>query len=153
MLADSPASVSAVADIRWREWGHAPEPDDPAWWLDITTREAGRERLPVTFVAHDADNDVLGAVGLDVYDIDERRESSPWVTGMVVRTDRRRSGAGRLLMHHLEKWAAQHGIAEVWVGTDLAREFYRQCGWTTIETLVTAAGHPITVLHKKLLER
>jgi GNAT superfamily N-acetyltransferase len=150
LLADFPAWVSAVADMRWREWGHAPEPDDPAWWLDVSSREAGRDGLPVTFVAHSATQEVLGAVGLDYYDLDERRETSPWVTGMIVRRDHRRSGVGRTLMQHLERWAAAHGIAEAWVGTDLAREFYQCCGWTTIETFRNTTGQHMTVLHKRL---
>lgn len=151
LLADSPGSVRAVADMRWREWGHFPESGDPTWWLDVTSHEAGRDQLPVTFVAHGAANDVLGAVGLDTYDLDERRDTSPWVTGMIVRQDHRGKGVGRLLMQHLEQWAADHDIAEAWVGTDLARGFYERCGWVVLETFTSTTGQHMTVLHKKLL--
>src|SRR3954466_14091633 len=150
LLADFPASVSAVADMRWREWGHAPEPEDPAWWLDVSSREAGRDGLPVTFVAHSAAEEVLGAVGLDHYDLDERRETSPWVTGMIVRRDHRGRGVGRTLMQHLERWAAEHDIAEAWVGTDLARGFYERCGWALQETFKSTAGQHMVVLRKRL---
>jgi GNAT superfamily N-acetyltransferase len=37
--------------------------------------------------------------------VDERRETSPWVTGMIVRSDSRGHGIGRALMRHLEHWA------------------------------------------------
>src|SRR3954447_12035273 len=123
LLADSLTSAEAVAQMRWREWGHPPEPEALDWWRDITVREAGREELPVTFVAHDASGEVVGAVGLDTYDLDERRATSPWVTGMIVRKDRRGQGVGQTLMHHLEHWAAQQQISQAWVGTDLARRF------------------------------
>jgi hypothetical protein len=63
LLAAFPGSMQAVADIRWQEWGHPPESEDPAWWLETTIREAGRVDLPVTFVAHDAAGEVLGASG------------------------------------------------------------------------------------------
>jgi GNAT superfamily N-acetyltransferase len=151
LLADRIASAEAVAQMRWREWGHHPEPEDPAWWLETTVREAGSEELPVTFVAHDAAGDVLGAVGMDTYDLDERRDTSPWVTGMIVRRDRREQGVGRTLMQHLEQWAAQHGVTDAWVGTDLAAGFYERCGWTPKETFTTSTGQQMTVLHKKLL--
>ena len=128
LLADRPDAIPAVADIRWREWGHPPESEDPAWWLDITTAEAGREQLPITLVALDDAGETLGAVGLDHYDLDERRETTPWVTGMIVRADRRNEGVGRVLMAHLEQWAVAHGIAEAWVGTELAAGFYQRCG-------------------------
>jgi GNAT superfamily N-acetyltransferase len=150
LLADSLTSAEAVAEMRWHEWGRAPEPEDPAWWLETTVREAGRDALPVTFVAHDPAGEVLGAAGLDTYDLDERHETSPWVTGVIVSPDRRGMGVGRALMQHLERWAAEHQIAEAWVGTDLAAGFYQRCGWTVRETFTTTTGQQISVLHKAL---
>jgi GNAT superfamily N-acetyltransferase len=150
LLADSLAAAGSVADMRWREWGHPPEPDDPAWWLETTVNEAGRDRLPVTLVAHDVAGEVVGAVGLDTYDVDERRDTSPWVTGMIVRPDRRREGIGRVLMEHLERWAAEHGIAQAWVGTDLAPGFYQRCGWVLQESFTTHEGQHMDVLHKQM---
>jgi GNAT superfamily N-acetyltransferase len=151
LLADSLTSAEAVAEMRWQEWGRPPEPEDPAWWLETTIREAGREKLPVTFVARDVADDVLGAVGLDTYDLDERHDTSPWVTGMIVRRDRRGEGVGRTMMQHLEQWAAEHRIAEAWVGTDLALGFYQRCGWTLQETFTRSTGQHMDVLHKRLL--
>ena len=94
--------------------------------------------------------EVLGAVGLDHFDLDERRETSPWVTGMIVRRDHRGRGVGRTLMQHLERWAAEHSIAEAWVGTDLARGFYERCGWILQETFTSTAGQHMAVLRKRL---
>jgi GNAT superfamily N-acetyltransferase len=139
--------------MRWLEWGHPPEPEDPAWWLATTVREAGRDELPVTWVAHDEAGQVVGAAGLDLFDLDERRETSPWVTGMIVRRDRRRTGVGRLLLGHLEQWAAEHGTTVAWVGTDLAEGFYRRCGWTVVETFTADNGQEINVLTKHLSGR
>lgn len=150
LLADSLDAVEPVAMMRWREWGHPPEPEDPAFWLEVTRREAGREDLPVTWVARDADGAVLGAVGLDAYDLDERRDTTPWVTGMIVRPDLRGQGIGRVLMRHLEEWAAAQRITEAWVGTDLAATFYEKCGWIPEESFVTSAGEHMDVLHKHL---
>ncbi len=150
LLADSPDSIEAVAEMRWQEWGHPPEPEDPAWWLETTAREAGREHLPVTFVAHDADA-VVGAVGLNAYDLDERRDTSPWVIGMIVRGDRRGEEIGRTLMQHLERWAAEHRIGVAWVATEEATGFYQRCGWTLQETFVTRRGQDMNVLYKQLL--
>ena len=76
LLADRLADAPAVADIRWRDWGYGSQPTDLAFWLDTTLREAGRDKLPVTYVAYDADDVVLGAVGMDHHDdIDEWHES------------------------------------------------------------------------------
>ena len=150
LLADQPRLVEEVADMRWREWGHAPEPEDPAWWLETTTREAGRDQLPATFVAVDRAGAAIGAVGLAEYDLAERRDRSPWVIGMIVRTDHRGAGIGRALLNRLEAWAAQRGTGGLWVATGEAAGFYRRCGWLPAETLATASGQPCTVLGKRL---
>src|SRR4051812_13039417 len=152
LLSDYPDSVEAVATLRWSEWGHPPEPEDPAFWLEVTRNEAGRAELPVTFVAHDESGAVLGAVGLDTYDLDERHDRTPWVTGMIVRRELRGQGVGRSLMRHLEQWGAEHHIPEAWVGPDTgsAAAFYKKCGWTMQESFMRSAGERIEILHKHL---
>ena len=91
----------------------------------------------------------MGAVGLDTYDLEERHDTSPWVTGTIVRQDGRGAGVGRILMQHLEQWAGDHGIDEAWVGAQAAR-FYRRCGWAVQEDFTTTDGQRMTVLHKRL---
>jgi len=150
LLADRPELVYAVAEIRWKEWGHAPEPEDLAYWVDVTQREAGRNDLPITFVAVD-DHGAIGAVGLGQFDIDERRDRSPWVLGMVVRADRRGQGVGRALMGELEAWAAARGVVQAWVATGPAATFYRTCGWRITEVVQRGSGEPTTVLTKRLV--
>ena len=149
LLADHPELVAAVGRIRWEEWGHPPEPEDLSWWVDVTGREAGREGLPVTFVAVDGSGAALGAVGLGEFDIDERRDRSPGVLGMIIRRDSRGRGVGRSLLSELERHAAANGFSPVWVATGgPAVGFYRRCGWQPVETLRLASGHPTTVLQK-----
>ena len=151
LLADVPQLVRTVGEIRWKEWGHAPEPEDLSSWVEITAREAGRQQLPVTFVAVDARGEALGAVGLGEFDIAERRDRSPWVLGMVVRSDRRGQGVGRLLLSRLERFASDRSHPDVWVATGgSAVGFYRRCGWEVIERLQLASGETSTVLRKLL---
>ena len=151
LLADNTHLTPAVGEIRWREWGHPPEPEDPAWWIDVTAREAGRDHLPVTWVAIDAHGEALGAVGLGEFDIEERRDRSPWVLGMIVQPNRRGEGIGRLLLTQLETWAGARGYPQVWVATGgPAIGFYQACGWELVETLDLASGESATVLTKRL---
>ena len=65
-------------------------------------------------------DDALGAVGLGEFDLEERRNRSPWVLGMIVRFDQRGAGSGRLLLGRLERWAHQQGYQRVWVATGWA---------------------------------
>jgi GNAT superfamily N-acetyltransferase len=149
LLADRPDLIEAVTDLRWREWGHEPEPTDRDWWRAATIREAGRDTLPLTWVASDASG-ALGAVGLGEFDIEELHDRSPWVLGLIVRPDRRRGGMGRVLLSQLERWAGEKGYGEVWVATgDPAVDFYRRCGWTVREIVPRSGGLSMNVLSKR----
>ena len=151
LLADHEQLIAAIGELCWREWGHPPEPTDLEWWVDVTAREAGRDRLPITWVALDERGGALGRVGLGEFDIEERRDRSPWVLGMIVRPDRRGMGVGRLLLAQLEAWAGSHGYQQVWVATGgRAIDFYRKCGWELSETVERASGEAASVLTKHL---
>jgi len=151
LLGDYPHLVAEVGHLRWREWGRAPEPTDPAFWVSVTGDEAGRVHLPVSWVAVAADGRAVGAVGLGEFDIDERRDRSPWVLGMIVHPDQRRRGIGRLLLAALGDWAADRGWQRLWVATGgPAVRFYEDCGWENVESFARANGEMTTVLMKLL---
>jgi GNAT superfamily N-acetyltransferase len=151
LLADHPQLIPAVGELRWREWGRPPEPESLDWWVDVTAREAGREALPVTWAAFEADGSVLGAVGLGEFDIEERRDRSPWVLGMVVDPAQRNRGTGGRLMRALEGWAAGQGYSRLWVATGgRAVDFYRKCGWEVTESFVRTSGEHMTILTRSL---
>jgi GNAT superfamily N-acetyltransferase len=155
LLADHPELIPAVAALRHREWGRAPEPEDPRWWLAMARREAGRDDLPVTFAAVDAGGQLTGAVGLGAFDLPELATTgrTPWVLGMVVRPDQRGTGTGRALLAHLERAAAARGHHEVWVATEQAAAFYQRCGWHPVERATLAGGEVTTVLRRPLTGR
>ena len=151
LLAEHPELILAVGELRWREWGRPPEPESLDWWVDATARESGRDALPVTWVAFEADGRVLGAVGLGEFDIEERRDRSPWVLGMVVEPAQRNRGTGGRLMRALEGWAAGQGYTRLWVATGgRAVDFYRKCGWEVTESFVRLSGEHMTILTRSL---
>jgi GNAT superfamily N-acetyltransferase len=153
LLADRLDLIEPAGDLRWREWGRPPEPVDRSWWIDVTRREAGRHDLPVSWVAVGSDGDLAGTVGLGEFDIEERRDTSPWVMGLVVREDLRGKGIGRLLMQQLERHAIDLGYPRMWVATGQAVGFYQRCGYQIVERLTLANGLPSTVLAKPLDHR
>lgn len=119
--------------------------------MEVTAGEAGRQGLPVTWVAVDEAGEAAGAVGLGEFDVTERRDRSPWVLGMIVRPASRGRGAGRLLLSRLERFAAGRGYSQVWVATgSLGTGFYRRCGWEEAERLPAAWGEPLAILTRRL---
>ena len=103
--------------------GYAPEPEDPAFWVEATRREAGRDRLPFTLVAVDDAGAVVGVIGLGEFDQDDLRDHSPWLLGMVVDPAWRGRRVGQALLAGLEARAAGLGYQQLWVATDPPRKF------------------------------
>ena len=129
LLADHPNLIPVVGELRWREWGHW-EQQDLAWFVDVTRRESGRTELPVTFVGMSADGALAGAVGIGKVDPPELQDRGPWVIGVIVAQELRRQGAGRAILGHTVRWAADQGYDPVWVATGPdAAGFYQSCGW------------------------
>jgi len=146
-LADRPDLMVAVARIRYNEWGGEPGREDLRWWVDTTREESGRDGLPVTFVATDADGEAVGAVGIIPVEYAELADRGPWVVGTIVRADRRGRGIGTALLARLARWAADEGFDRVWVATGgPAVDFYRGCGFTVTEVARLADGDAVTVL-------
>jgi GNAT superfamily N-acetyltransferase len=147
LLADVPELIEPVGRLRFAEWG---DDGDVDRWVSATRSEAGREELPVTWVAIDESGCAAGAVALGSSDVPEYPELTPCVWGMVVGAGLRRRGVGRLLLRPLERYAADHGYPAVWVLTGPpAVGYYERCGWQRAEelpsgTLLGKQMHPAT---------
>ncbi|MDT0266392.1 GNAT family N-acetyltransferase [Streptomyces sp. DSM 44915] len=150
LLADRPEFVEPLAALRFREWGPEPGRERLADYVTVTAGEAGREGLPVTWVAS-ARAALVGGVGLAARDLPQRRDRGPWIVGAVVAADHRRSGVGRLLLAQLERHAAHLAAARVYVATGGdAVAFYQACGWAVDERVPTGPDEHATVLSKAL---
>jgi GNAT superfamily N-acetyltransferase len=137
LLAGNPHLIPAIGEMRYREWGEPTTIGQTGLdgWIEITSREVGRDKLPVTWVAIDQNGDAIGAAGvLPGSDIADRPEFSPSVVGVIVDPRQRRMGVGRRLLAAIEHWAYDHGIGQLYVVTgDDATGFYRKCGWEVVE--------------------
>lgn len=151
LLADRPDLASGWAELHWREWGGEPGREELSWWIEDASRAVERTRVPVAFIAVGEDDAVLGGVGLHPFDLEERRDRSPWIVGMIVRADRRGEGIGQGLVARLEAWASAVRIERLWVGTERAVSFYQRCGYDRVEEFAPARSEPVTVLTKRLL--
>jgi GNAT superfamily N-acetyltransferase len=154
MLADRPELAVGWAELHWREWGGEPGREELSWWIEDASRAVERTSVPVAFIATGDGDEVLGGVGLHQFDLEERRDRSPWIVGMIVRADLRSEGIGQALAARLEAWAIDVGIERLWVSTETAGRavaFYQRCAYDVVEELTPARGEPVTVLTKRLL--
>ncbi|MET7833730.1 GNAT family N-acetyltransferase [Micromonospora sediminicola] len=147
LLADRPDLLPSVARLRWQEWGAEPGRQALQWWIDTTRSEAGREALPIAFVAVNSNGKAIGAVSLAPADLPERSSLTPWVVGTIVQADHRGAGVGGALLKRLHQWTAAAGFPRLWVATGgEAIDFYRHCGWRVAEVVDRDDGEQATVL-------
>jgi GNAT superfamily N-acetyltransferase len=152
LLADRPDLIASLAEMRWHEWGaDHPGREKLRFWTDVTAQEAGRDTLPVTFVAVGRCGQAVGGVGLAPFDLPQRTDRGPWVVGTIVRADHRGLGIGTALMTHLKRWAIRAGITEAWVATGgPAVDFYLRCGYAVTDVIMNDHGEPTTILTTRL---
>jgi GNAT superfamily N-acetyltransferase len=153
LLADRPDLAARWAELHWREWGAAPGREALSWWVDDAAKAIGRRNVPIAFLALGAHDEVLGGVGLHQFDLEERRDRSPWIVGAIVRADRRGAGIGQALIAQLEAWAITVALEQIWVCTETAGSavaFYQRCGYVSVEELPARRGDIVTILTKRL---
>jgi GNAT superfamily N-acetyltransferase len=150
LMADRRDLIAQFAEIQWGRWKHEPGGEHLAAWIDGNRRHLGRDTMPVAFLAVSEEDQVLGGVSLVPVQHSELRDRGPWVQGMIVRPDRRGQGVGTLLLESLETWAAEHGIARLWLCNDgPAVTFYERCGWVQAEVVTLTTGIAVAVLTKE----
>jgi GNAT superfamily N-acetyltransferase len=152
LLADRPELAVGWAELHWREWGDEPGREELSWWVDAASQAIQRTTVPAAFIALGPAGEVLGGVGLSQFDLEERRDRSPWIVGMIVRADLRGQGIGQALMTRLGAWAITVGIEQVWVCTERegrAAAFYQQCGYARVENLITRRGEDAGIFTKR----
>ena len=85
-----------------------------------------------TFVAVD-DQEIVGMIGCFKGLSYEKDESYLRIIALVVKSSRRKTGVGALLVNHVQEWAYQHDIKKIAVNTGNRRveshEFYKKMGF------------------------
>jgi GNAT superfamily N-acetyltransferase len=153
LLADRPDLAPHWAALHWREWGKEAGREELSWWVEDASKATQRTHPPVALIALGHHDEVLGGVGVHPFDLDERRDRSPWVVGMIVRADRRGEGIGQALLAQLEAWAGQVGIEQLWVCTETEGRtvsFYLRCGYERVEDVTSQTRGLVTILTKRI---
>jgi GNAT superfamily N-acetyltransferase len=153
-LAERPDAVDVVARWHFEEWGAGPE---EAGVDAIRRRLAGWATdggIPCAFVAV-VDEEVCGSAALvdhDMFDPPEgTAELRPWLSGVYVRSDRRKTGLGPALVDAVEEAAGALGHSRLYLHTAPVTEvkFYAPMGWEAILS-PRYEGRDVVVMEKVL---
>jgi predicted N-acetyltransferase YhbS len=147
-LANYQASIPQIARWFYREWSYLYPDRGPHDFERLVQERANRDRIPIALVALDADL-VIGTVSLKMYDMDDRFDLAPWLSGLYVTKEWRCRGVGSILVKAMEAKASLLGFSELYLYTPNSVHFYSRLGWQILE-LKRYNSTPVTLMGRIL---
>jgi GNAT superfamily N-acetyltransferase len=154
LLAERPDAVDVVARWHFDEWGTGPEEVG----LEATRRRladwATGGGVPCAYIAV-VNDEVCGSASLVDHDMPDppagTSELRPWLSGVYVKRQRRKTGLGPALVSAVEKAAGALGYSSLYLHTAAvtAVKFYAPMGWQAILSL-SYEGREVVVMEKML---
>jgi predicted N-acetyltransferase YhbS len=131
-LADRAEFIPELARLHFQEWGYL----RPEQTLDARTESlrasCGHKGIPTVVVAT-IDDEILGSAMLLTHDLDTRKDLSPWLAGVYVKSAYRKQGIATQLICRIEEEAAAFGVRRLYLYTPSAEAFYSRLGWQLLE--------------------
>jgi GNAT superfamily N-acetyltransferase len=153
-LAERPEAVEVVARWHYDEWGIGPEEVG----LEVIRRRvadwATGGGIPCGYVAV-VDGEVCGSASLVDHDMSDppagTAELQPWLSGVYVKPERRKTGLGPALVNAVEDAASALGHTRLYLYTApvTSVKFYAPMGWVTILSPFYE-GRDVVVMQKDL---
>lgn len=123
---DCPDCLPEVAKRINAQWFADKEGHTEAGML-ARMRMGRRDGIPLGLVAF-VDGQLAGTVSLIENDLEERKDLSPWLAGLLVFSEFRGSGVGTALARELIRCARAIGFERLYLYTDKP-EFYERLDW------------------------
>jgi len=130
-LADCPDTIPQLAAWQQAQFGFLSPTQTEAARGDRFRTHLQRQTIPTTFVAM-ADGAPIGSASLVVNDMSVLPDLTPWLAGVYVAPEHRRSGVGAALVRRVMVEAAALGVDRLYLYTHDRMRFYRGLGWETI---------------------
>ena len=149
LLAEYPELTPMLARWHREEWGHLTPGRSLREWTDRLSKRANRDRIPLTVIAFENEQPV-GLASIVLYDMDTRKDLSPWLAGVFVAPAFRRRGFGAALVTAIEEHASRLGVERLYLYTNSAQGLYEQLGWQEIER-EAYRGREVIIMSKIIL--
>src|SRR5260370_1884536 len=133
-LADHLDFAPTLAQWHYQQWNWLDENDSVARRLDSLIEAANRRRIPSVFVAHE-NGELCGSATLAAYDMDTRRDLTPWLADVFVSPDFRRRGIASALVRRVVDEARTLDVSELYLFTTgpWRDRLYDGLGWSVID--------------------
>ena len=131
-LADHPDVIPTLARWLHDQWGHL-SPGASVERGEASLRaNCNRDRIPLAVVAL-VDGEPVGVARFVEYDMDIRRDLSPWLSSVFVPSEHRRKGIGTALTRRIMDESKALGVVTFYLFTPDRETFYSRLGWTVLE--------------------
>ena len=130
-LADSKEYIQTVINWLYDQWGHNYEYGKEVWTKRINNR-LRKQEIPTTFIAIENDK-AIGTASLIEYDMDTRKDLTPWLADVYVKKEHRGKKVASKLVKRVIKEAEKIGIPKLYLYTREAEGLYKKLGWEVIE--------------------
>jgi predicted N-acetyltransferase YhbS len=137
-----------LAQLHFDEWNHF----SPEKTLEDRVIKIGEmaQSSDVPFIVVAIDNkQLIGSAALVNEDMRTRKDLSPWLASVFVKSEFRKNRIGTSLVGHIEGEAKKRGIEKLFLYTEHARTLYAQLGWHDLEEC-EYQGVDVTIMHKRI---
>lgn len=133
-LADYPHLAPTLAEWHYQQWNRMHANDSVARWLEYLRGASNRLRIPSVFVAVENGN-LLGSATLADYDMETRRDLTPWLADVFVAPEFRRRGIASALVRRVVEEAKALLVPQLYLFTTgpWRERLYAGLGWSVID--------------------
>jgi predicted N-acetyltransferase YhbS len=130
-LVEHPEYIALLAQWLFEEWRSFLGEETLEARIKKLQAHMNRDKLPIAWVAH-ANGQLLGTAALRVHDLEGREDLTPWLGGVFVGSQFRRSGIGAALCATVEDAARSRAIQTLYLFTLDRQAWYARLGWIVL---------------------
>jgi GNAT superfamily N-acetyltransferase len=133
-LADHPEFVRTLAEWHYAQWNQLVDNDSVGRRFEVLTARANRRTIPTVFVAVE-NAELRGSATLEKYDMETRRDLTPWMTDVYVAEPFRRRGIASTLVRRVVREAKELGVHRLHLFTTgpWREQLYTGLGWSVLD--------------------
>lgn len=147
-LCDYPHFAPVIGRWLFDIWGHATPEKSLDDWVHSVAAHTHRDRLPLALVGLEGET-LVGTAALHDYDMDTRRDLSPWLANVYVAAGYRRHAYGSQLVEAAVAEARRLGIDSLYLYTPDQERMYARLGWTALERC-EYLGERVVIMQRRL---
>jgi predicted N-acetyltransferase YhbS len=133
-LAADDSLIKTLATWIYREWLQNNPEASVARMCSILSQRVESTQIPLTLVSFSDQGHPIGVVSLTKVDMQSRADLSPWLSGLYVLPEYRRTGVGAEMCKRIADESRRLGFKTIYLYTKDRQPLYSKLGWKPIFT-------------------